>query len=765
MFLFLVSDTSAETFVAKLESYGMTLLLTHIPTSLSEEFNSLDMSAKKSVLLDLAMPVEVAELLLENDQGNVGRILEDNAVVDRLGKTCDEDEECLALKIHTLEEVISAEEASESFYAQEIARKNASVTHWTTRLNNVELVVDEIVEAWGDVVVNQQTDPGKTKARMTEMLKSKCCTWHIDDTADKDFMAYRAKNEINTSGTLDWQTYKVMQAKVDNALSFDPLSTKTQSEIVASTKLALQKKQRAAVRETGTLANAKAQTANYIKSTWPGIKAMSRDEKIEKAGTALGLAMGGVAKFGTVNEDMSDSQKALRIASGVADIASAVAEFLPPPASIVTGTISNIIGIFDSTPSTEDVVREQFAIMKDFMGEKFEEQRKFVDGKFEEQQEFISDSFLKQQDFIDGKIDELNSKLDENNVAQYQLFQLQLKNLQDQKNTIVQAIENLNDTIDDAIDELKDFFQNEKMVEISIDAESLLAEIEEKLYFLQADDNTNVDDHIADAIDRRINTMGRTYEVNRIKNNFETYCVDNQIRSQCKQTPLQKSLCFGIAYAYFSIEKNRHTTLLGLINLLQGTSYRNINVRYLEVIGLRTSELIDWTSDIFQDKDIVCPMFYMETHLWLDDNHMDMTYNYLSEMNPYLKEYLADLSFDKCKAWQEKFRKDCCQCNEAGSVNLMCTSVAGDFEGAQCKCRNDVPIGGLKCDQCISGHYQFPNCYKCNCNNAGTIDNGECDDTGVCTCLTDAHWTGDKCDRCMDRYYLDDGFCGRMYKI
>ena len=746
-----------------MESYGITLLTTEIPSDLSEEFNSLELSAKKNVLLDLTLPVEVAELLLENDQNNIARILEDNSVVDRLGQSCDEDEECLTLKIQTLEVVIAAEEDSEAFYDQEIERKTEAVNHWKNRLDQTSDVVEQLAVDWGDVV-NQQTDPAVTKEQLTTMLKSKCCNWHIDDTADEEFMAYRESNTINTGGTLDWQTYKVMQAKVDNALSFDPLYPATQAEIVASTKIALQKREREAVRELDTLSNAKAQTANYIKSTWPGIKAMSRDEKIEKAATALGLAMGGVAKFGTVNDDMTDSEKALRIASGVADIASAVAEFLPPPASIVTGSISSMISIFDSTPSTEDVVREQFAIMKDFMGEKFEEQRQFIDGKFEDQQQFIKDSFLKQQDFIDGKIDDLTSKLDENNVVQYKLYQLQLENLQDQKNTIIQAIESLNDNIDDAIDELKDFYQNEKMVEISIDAESILAEIEEKLYFLQADDNTNVDDHIADAIDRRINTMGRTYEVNRIKNNFEAFCVNNQLRSQCKQTALQKSLCFGIAYAYFSIEKNRHTTLLGLINLLQGTVYRNINVRYLEVIELRTTELIDWTSDIFQDKDIVCPMFYMETHLWLDDDHMAMTYNHLSEMNPYLKEYLADLSFDKCKAWQEKFRKDCCQCNEVGSVDLLCTSVAGDFEGAQCECRDDVPIGGLKCDQCNSGYYQFPNCYECGCNDDGTIDTtGECDDTGVCQCMTDAYWTGDKCDRCMDQYYLDDDFCARKY--
>ena len=288
-----------------MESYGITLLTTEIPSDLSEEFNSLELSAKKNVLLDLTLPVEVAELLLENDQNNIARILEDNSVVDRLGQSCDEDEECLTLKIQTLEVVIAAEEDSESFYDQEIERKTEAVNHWKNRLDQTSDVVEQLAVDWGDVV-NQQTDPAKTKEQLTTMLKSKCCNWHIDDTADEEFMAYRESNTINTGGTLDWQTYKVMQAKVDNALSFDPLYPATQAEIVASTKIALQKREREAVRELDTLSNAKAQTANYIKSTWPGIKAMSRDEKIEKAATALGLAMGGVAKFGTVNDDMTD---------------------------------------------------------------------------------------------------------------------------------------------------------------------------------------------------------------------------------------------------------------------------------------------------------------------------------------------------------------------------------------------------------------------------------------------------------------------------
>ena len=143
-------------------------------------------------------------------------------------------------------------------------------------------------------------------------------------------------------GPLDWQTYKTMKAKVDISLSFDPLHPTTQAEIVASTRLALQKKQNAAINDKSKLVKAYAKTTNYFKFAKSGYKSMSSEEKIGKATTALSLVMGGVAKFGTVNEDMTDSQKALRIASGVTDIASAVAEFLPPPASVITG--SDVVG-------------------------------------------------------------------------------------------------------------------------------------------------------------------------------------------------------------------------------------------------------------------------------------------------------------------------------------------------------------------------------------------------------------------------------------
>ena len=43
-----------------------------------------------------------------------------------------------------------------------------------------------------------------------------------------------------------------------------------------------------------------------------------------------------------------------------------------------------------------------------------------------------------------------------------------------------------------------------------------------------------------------------------------------------------------------------------------------------------------------------------------------------------------------------------CQCNEEGSSSGIC-----DIETGQCPCKSDL-ITGLKCDESIPGHYDFP---------------------------------------------------------
>ena len=88
------------------------------------------------------------------------------------------------------------------------------------------------------------------------------------------------------------------------------------------------------------------------------MKSMSKTEKVSKSASAAGALLGAIGKFGAKNDD--GSPDALKILSGVADISNAIASFLPPPASVITGTVSSLLNIFGAGgPSTEEVVKEE----------------------------------------------------------------------------------------------------------------------------------------------------------------------------------------------------------------------------------------------------------------------------------------------------------------------------------------------------------------------------------------------------------------------
>ena len=104
---------------------------------------------------------------------------------------------------------------------------------------------------------------------------------------------------------------------------------------------------------------------------------MSNVEKLAKGLDALNKVLGAAPKLCS-----GDNWKIL---SGVVDIADAIAQFLPPPASIVTGSISSLLGIFTgegAQPSTEQIIQEGFEKQKTFIAEKFNEQADFIQQEF-----------------------------------------------------------------------------------------------------------------------------------------------------------------------------------------------------------------------------------------------------------------------------------------------------------------------------------------------------------------------------------------------
>ncbi|XP_053542529.1 agrin isoform X2 [Ictalurus punctatus] len=101
-----------------------------------------------------------------------------------------------------------------------------------------------------------------------------------------------------------------------------------------------------------------------------------------------------------------------------------------------------------------------------------------------------------------------------------------------------------------------------------------------------------------------------------------------------------------------------------------------------------------------------------------------------------------------------------CHCNQYGSYGGMCDPSTG-----QCSCKPGV--GGLKCDRCEPGFWNFrgivtekaSGCTPCNCDAVGSVRD-DCEQmTGLCSCKTGVK--GMKCDVCPDGSKMAANGCDR----
>uniref|UniRef100_I3LGD9 Agrin n=1 Tax=Sus scrofa TaxID=9823 RepID=I3LGD9_PIG len=99
-----------------------------------------------------------------------------------------------------------------------------------------------------------------------------------------------------------------------------------------------------------------------------------------------------------------------------------------------------------------------------------------------------------------------------------------------------------------------------------------------------------------------------------------------------------------------------------------------------------------------------------------------------------------------------------CQCNPHGSYSGTCDPATG-----QCSCRPGV--GGLKCDRCEPGFWNFrgivtdgrSGCTPCSCDPQGAVRD-DCEQmTGLCSCKPGV--AGPKCGQCPDGHALGPAGC------
>lgn len=84
-----------------------------------------------------------------------------------------------------------------------------------------------------------------------------------------------------------------------------------------------------------------------------------------------------------------------------------------------------------------------------------------------------------------------------------------------------------------------------------------------------------------------------------------------------------------------------------------------------------------------------------------------------------------------------------CNCDVLGTLEEVCDKDAG-----KCLCKEG--FGGPRCDQCIPGYYNYPDCVPCNCSIIGSVST-VCDASGKCPCLNS--FAGKQCTLCSAGYY------------
>ena len=517
-----------------------------------------DLDEKRNILRDTEISHIVAKELYDSEHcdGNHALIAgddENDIITKKLMKNCDDS--CLSKR-------------KEAFKVLKIA-KNKSVNYFEEQEKEAESYYKEATQ--GLLILS----------KLTVQLK--------EDVATPEYVKEKLKKKIKkASGFLTSAQQEQMYKAVEGATSFDPLWTTSYKEIYANTKTELRKKKQEYLKKSKLNKGLKRKLENYFKSVDSGLTGMSKTDMISKASTAVSGIVGAVDKF----QSGDDKQ----IISGAMDVTNSIAQFLPPPASTVTGSISGILQIFGigGGPSTEEVIKEEFQKMKDFTARKFEQQTKFIAGEFAEQKEYIKEEFEAQKDFVDLRIFDVESKIaDLTDLIQdeftsqtnltLELFTKEKAMLLEQKEIINVGFQNLEDSFRESIEELKEFITIEKMKEIASKAKSVSEEIYEKLTFLLSGVNTDVQDHEADTINQQLGVMETSNKVSEIRYSFEELCVNtnNQLINQCtRNNILEKKFCTMIAYSYFSMEKYRDMTLIGLVNLLEKTSYKSLNQRY-----------------------------------------------------------------------------------------------------------------------------------------------------------------------------------------
>jgi len=409
-------------------------------------------------------------------------------------------------------------------------------------------------------------------------------TSHLDTIETISEVAVQALESI-LEETNDGDDSSELLARIDNNSMLD---TETQNKLKESVKIAKSPEDRIKVIENELSVKASnAEKARNQKSKMGlqfnkikrGINVMSGTDGLGKVSTAGGSILNAVGKF--------QEGGAENIIAGGLDVVSAISNFLPPPASIVTGLVTDVFGAIlgiEGGPSVEETIKEEF-----------EEQRKYLDGKFENLEKAMSNQF-----------DELTGVLKEE--------------FKDLKAEIVNSTKAIIREIQ--VGELKTQM-NRQM--------SRIKELDQKLQFIRAvEDN----EHTSDAINRI------TAEMDTFKNVAKNEASRRTIISECrgKTEVIRIDMCMSLIYAYVHCESMGDIILTKLIALLQGSTLDSLIGGYIHVLNQRRNTAKKFLEEVLNNQQkkrknflaYGC-LFHGHAYGWLNRKHQKKTINGLDQ--------------------------------------------------------------------------------------------------------------------------------------
>ena len=331
-----------------------------------KSFCSLEtMALKQQALQDNRVSAALAEALLTpTEHCDIDPDLLTDDIEDKVKENCGLD--CENDQKEAIKKVEEVENGIEKVFNDQIKKAEEGKDN-----------IDKLIEVFGNIKEEIEKIPNETEEEKKARIKGQ---------RDKALTELESKKKV-----LPELEYNHMKRKIENANDDDV------ERVIEDTEKELTKQKNLYEKKGSEIESRKEKAKEVFKKTKKGIKSMSTAENLGKAANAATSFKSAYDKF-SKKEDCGENKDCkkrdvMNKISGALDIASGLAEFAPPPASIVTGAVSQIFGMFmPSEPSTNDIIKEGFAEQKILIKNQFKEQKAFIETEFEEQTEELKEA-------------------------------------------------------------------------------------------------------------------------------------------------------------------------------------------------------------------------------------------------------------------------------------------------------------------------------------------------------------------------------------